>query len=149
MPQETLRNSEGVRRFSISRPSTQPLQGCSKSIAETTMTQVFKVNPGLELANAFSVIQRRVSPCLQRNVLEINLLSALLDSYLISFIDLNRRLHFLMRDAQLPMNRISGCFPDRNRRTRLHGSIARTTLDPPYLFNQKPIPVPYRQEVTN
>ena len=47
-------NSEGVAARCYNK-TWQPVQGCEKSLL-TTLTQGFKANPGLTLANAFSVL---------------------------------------------------------------------------------------------
>ena len=52
---EVIATLKGLRRnFAESQQASQPLQGCEESVTGT-MTQGFKANPGLELANAFSV----------------------------------------------------------------------------------------------
>ena len=58
----SFRNPEGVAsNVAESQQASQPLQGCEESIRLLMMTQGFKANPGLKLANAFSVISLKLT----------------------------------------------------------------------------------------
>ncbi len=66
---EVIATLKGLRRnFAESQQASQPLQGCEESVTGT-MTQGFKANPGLELANAFSVLRRLIKRCVLHNIL--------------------------------------------------------------------------------